>query len=62
MSSAVKIFGDFPDESSYPEFPLLLSLSHSYPLVSTICEQLSKSARDVSGNFRTVAPSVGRFC
>ena len=38
-------------QSSYPEFPLLLSLSHSFPLISTTCERLSKSARSMSGNF-----------
>ena len=48
-------------QSSYPEFPLLPLLSHSLPLISTICERLSKSARGVSGNFQTVALSVGRL-
>ena len=49
-------------QSSYPEFPLSPSLSHSFPFISTICERLSKSVRGVSGNFRTVAPSIGRSC
>ena len=36
-------------QSSYPEFPTSLSLSHSQPFISIIAQQ---SVRDESGNFR----------